>query len=243
MNWGKILNFLSLFIFVFVLNLTVVFADNLDSPKEINQIFPDQLIAQEIARVLNKPTIYEVVTQDELNCIKVFKHEGMNDLSKVLSISGIQYLNNLYSFCLSSGLVSDLSPLSKLVNLQKITLRRNRIIDISPLSNLKKLRFLDLACNMVTDLKPLSRLVNLSFLSIQCNKVEDVSPLGSLRELKILNISQNPVSNISELSNLKKLIEFQALSTFISGNDYKQLYMCNFDNKNIFEKFFSWLLL
>ncbi len=240
MNWKKILNFL--FIFVFILNLTTVFADNLDKPKEIKEIFPDQLIAQEIAKILNKPSIYEVVTQDELNCIQIYKHEGMNDLSKVSSISGVQYLNNLYSFCLTSGLVSDLSPLSKLVNLQKITLRRNKIIDTSPLSNLEKLEFLDLACNIVVDLKPLSRLANLSFLSIQCNKVEDISPLSSLKDLRILNISQNPVSDISALSNLKKLTEFQALSTFISGDDYKQLHMYSSANsKNVFEKLFSWL--
>ena len=121
-------------------------------------------------------------------------------------------------------------------------LRSNKIINILPLSNLRKLEVLDLTCNSVTDLEALSNLTNLSFLSIQCNRVEDISPLSSLKELRILNISQNPVSNISALSNLKKLTEFQALSTFISCDDYKQLHMCSSANsKNIFEKFFSWL--
>ncbi len=238
MNYRK---FFVLFTFLITLSLNTVFADNIGKPNSIEKIFPDKLVARKIAMILNKSTIYEIVTQDELDCIKEFRYEGGKaKTDKISNISGIQYLNNLNNFTLTCGKINDLSHLSKLINLQKITLCRNKIIDITSLADLEKLEYLDLSCNLIVDLKPLSKLTNLYFLNIYCNKVEDISSLSSLKNLKMISIGQNPIINVSALSGLKKLTNVEAYGTLIPSDSYKQLYM--YRNRSFIERWWSWII-
>lgn len=233
-------NFMFFFVFFIALSLNTVFADNIGEPNSIEKIFPDKLMAQKIAMILNKSTIYETVTQDDLNYVKEFRYDESDSPSKILNIEGIQYLNNLRNFILTCGEISDLSPLSRLVNLQKIALCRNQIINVAPLANLEKLEYLDLSCNLIVDLNPLSRLTNLYFLTIYCNKIEDISPLSSLKNLKMVSIGQNPISNISALSNLKKLTNVEAYGTLIPSSSCKQLYM--YRNHSFIERWWNWIV-
>lgn len=180
MNFKKVLNFLGLFIFGINLLFTTAFAENLEAPKEIKEIFNDQVIAEKVSQMLGKSSTDAIVTQNELNSIRVFTYDGPNRVSNIL---GIQYLNNLSIFSVIDG----------------------EIIDLSPLSKLENLIYLKLSLNLIDDLKPLSRLKKLEVLDVSQNRIRDLSPLKSLKNLRELDVLVNPIANYKQLSNLEEL--------------------------------------
>lgn len=180
MNFKKVLNFLGLFILGINLLFTTEFAENLEAPKEIKEIFNDQVIAEKVSQMLGKSSTDAIVTQNELNSIRVFTYDGPSRVSNIL---GIQYLNNLSIFSVIDG----------------------EIIDLSPLSKLENLIYLKLSLNLIDDLKPLSRLKKLEVLDVSQNRIRDLSPLKSLKNLRELDVLVNPIANYKQLSNLEEL--------------------------------------
>ncbi|MDR1240966.1 MAG: hypothetical protein LBK29_03805, partial [Oscillospiraceae bacterium] len=96
MNFKKKSKFLvSIFFCILVISFLAPFsfADNLVAPAQICQIFPDKGFAEAITRHLGKKSMYEFVTQKELNKIKIFVQMGTKEIStKISNINGIQYL-------------------------------------------------------------------------------------------------------------------------------------------------------
>ncbi|EAC4715428.1 internalin, partial [Listeria monocytogenes] len=94
-------------------------------PAPINQIFPDADLAEGIRAVLQKASVTDVVTQEELESITKLVVAG----EKVASIQGIEYLTNLEYLNLNGNQITDISPLSNLVKLTNLYIGTNKITD------------------------------------------------------------------------------------------------------------------
>ncbi|PFI72437.1 leucine-rich repeat domain-containing protein [Bacillus cereus] len=192
----------------------------------IKMIFPDRILAKEIARILCKNST-DLVTASELMKLRKITLNSSNINNSIKNLKGIQYLTELQKLDLIGNKISDLRPLSRLTNLQELYLTYNRISDVSPLSELAGLRWLDvsfsynqldlnsfsgltsliwlnLSCNQIKDVSFLSRLTSLEFLYLNANKIINVSPLASLTALKHLNLNANKINDLRPLSSLSK---------------------------------------
>ncbi|MFC2100111.1 hypothetical protein ACFLSF_04700, partial [Candidatus Bipolaricaulota bacterium] len=65
------------------------------------------------------------------------------------------HLKNLLTLCLSSNLISDITPLSGLASLEWLALGDNYIDNIAPLRSMNGLAVLMLPRNLITDCAPL----------------------------------------------------------------------------------------
>ncbi|EAG6917013.1 internalin [Listeria monocytogenes] len=198
-------------------------------PAPINQIFPDADLAEGIRAVLQKASVTDVVTQEELESITKLVVAG----EKVASIQGIEYLTNLEYLNLNGNQITDISPLSNLVkltnlyigtnkitdisalqnltNLRELYLNEDNISDISPLANLTKMYSLNLGANHnLSDLSPLSNMTGLNYLTVTESKVKDVTPIANLTDLYSLSLSYNQIEDISPLASLTSLHYFTA---------------------------------
>ncbi len=198
-------------------------------PAPINQIFPDADLAEGIRAVLQKASVTDVVTQEELESITKLVVAG----EKVASIQGIEYLTNLEYLNLNGNQITDISPLSNLVkltnlyigtnkitdisalqnltNLRELYLNEDNISDISPLANLTKMYSLNLGANHnLSDLSPLSNMTGLNYLTVTESKVKDVTPIANLTDLYSLSLNYNQIEDISPLTSLTSLHYFTA---------------------------------
>ncbi|HHQ0176622.1 TPA: InlB B-repeat-containing protein [Listeria monocytogenes] len=198
-------------------------------PAPINQIFPDADLAEGIRAVLQKASVTDVVTQEELESITKLVVAG----EKVASIQGIEYLTNLEYLNLNGNQITDISPLSNLVkltnlyigtnkitdisalqnltNLRELYLNEDNISDISPLANLTKMYSLNLGANHnLSDLSPLSNMTGLNYLTVTEFKVKDVTPIANLTDLYSLSLNYNQIEDISPLASLTSLHYFTA---------------------------------
>ncbi|EHB6829972.1 LPXTG cell wall anchor domain-containing protein [Listeria monocytogenes] len=198
-------------------------------PAPINQIFPDADLAEGIRVVLQKASVTDVVTQEELESITKLVVAG----EKVASIQGIEYLTNLEYLNLNGNQITDISPLSNLVkltnlyigtnkitdisalqnltNLRELYLNEDNISDISPLANLTKMYSLNLGANHnLSDLSPLSNMTGLNYLTVTESKVKDVTPIANLTDLYSLSLNYNQIEDISPLASLTSLHYFTA---------------------------------
>ncbi|HAM1738852.1 TPA: LPXTG cell wall anchor domain-containing protein [Listeria monocytogenes] len=198
-------------------------------PAPINQIFPDADLAEGIRAVLQKASVTDVVTQEELESITKLVVAG----EKVASIQGIEYLTNLEYLNLNGNQITDISPLSNLVkltnlyigtnkitdisalqnltNLRELYLNEDNISDISPLANLTKMCSLNLGANHnLSDLSPLSNMTGLNYLTVTESKVKDVTPIANLTDLYSLSLNYNQIEDISPLASLTSLHYFTA---------------------------------
>ncbi|EHC3001953.1 TPA: InlB B-repeat-containing protein [Listeria monocytogenes] len=198
-------------------------------PAPINQIFPDADLAEGIRAVLQKASVTDVVTQEELESITKLVVAG----EKVASIQGIEYLTNLEYLNLNGNQITDISLLSNLVkltnlyigtnkitdisalqnltNLRELYLNEDNISDISPLANLTKMYSLNLGANHnLSDLSPLSNMTGLNYLTVTESKVKDVTPIANLTDLYSLSLNYNQIEDISPLASLTSLHYFTA---------------------------------
>ena len=198
-------------------------------PAPINQIFPDADLAEGIRAVLQKASVTDVVTQEELESITKLVVAG----EKVASIQGIEYLTNLEYLNLNGNQITDISPLSNLVkltnlyigtnkitdisalqnltNLRELYLNEDNISDISPLANLTKMYSLNLGANHnLSDLSPLSNMTGLNYLTVTESKVKDVTRIANLTDLYSLSLNYNQIEDISPLASLTSLHYFTA---------------------------------
>ncbi|EJO1681343.1 InlB B-repeat-containing protein [Listeria monocytogenes] len=198
-------------------------------PAPINQIFPDADLAEGIRAVLQKASVTDVVTQEELESITKL----VVAVEKVASIQGIEYLTNLEYLNLNGNQITDISPLSNLVkltnlyigtnkitdisalqnltNLRELYLNEDNISDISPLANLTKMYSLNLGANHnLSDLSPLSNMTGLNYLTVTESKVKDVTPIANLTDLYSLSLNYNQIEDISPLASLTSLHYFTA---------------------------------
>ncbi|EAF6699931.1 hypothetical protein AUQ54_15150 [Listeria monocytogenes] len=109
-------------------------AESLDQPTPLNQVFPDEALAEVVKASLNKSDMTDSVTQAELNTVKFIDGQEKS----IASIEGLPYLSNLETLRMKDNKISDISLLSHLSNLRVINLSNNQITDITSLAHLKK---------------------------------------------------------------------------------------------------------
>ncbi|EAC9077636.1 LPXTG cell wall anchor domain-containing protein [Listeria monocytogenes] len=204
-------------------------------PASINQIFPDADLAEGIRVELQKSSVTDVVTKEEL--------ESITQLSvyakKIASIEGLEYLTNLKFLNLNGNQITDLSPLSNLTKLTEIYIGDNKISDISPLQNLTNVTDLYLIDNDISDLRPLANLTQMYSLRLGGNSnisdlnpvrnmarlnnlevtgsiLKDLTPLADVTSLTRLTLSDNQIEDLSPLAGLTKLDSIAAYSNKIT---------------------------
>lgn len=173
--------------------------------------FEDVNLANCVRNVLNKAS-GESILKSDVDTIYSLDISEKN----IISLKGIENLNNLTELNLYYNQISDLSLLSYLTNLSKLRLDSNKINNLSGLNGLVNLTQLSLFNNQISDLSPLSNLTNLTNLDLGQNKISDISSLKDLTNLTILDLWSNQVNNISVLSGLTNLSELYLLGNQIS---------------------------
>jgi len=223
---------------------------SLSKPTPINEIFPDERLAQIIAKVyLRLANANASVTQGMLNSIK-----RISDLDigfnfryfEIKSLEGVQYLHNLTNIMLRGSEISNLSPLKNMNQLTGLILASNQIDDLSPISNLTALVELSIANNFITDITPIRQLNNLRYLNVEIynegemrNNILDFNILNEFDKLENLNISGHDITRIPQevlhrLTHLRadrtvrgNIAPFAGLSNLIelslSGNEINDL--------------------
>ncbi|EHZ7820481.1 leucine-rich repeat domain-containing protein [Listeria monocytogenes] len=216
-------------------NNDVKAATQVAPPASINQIFPDADLAEGIRAELQKSSVTDVVTKEEL--------ESISQLSvyakKIASIEGLEYLTNLKFLNLNGNQITDLSPLSNLTKLTEIYIGDNKISDISPLQNLTNVTDLYLVDNDISDLRPLANLTQMYSLRLGGNSnisdlnpvrnmtrlnnlevtgsiLKDLTPLADVTSLTRLTLSDNQIEDLSPLAGLTKLDNIAAYSNKIT---------------------------
>jgi internalin A len=225
------------FVFLFILTIISLskssFADNILSPSRIYEIFPDQKLAESVAKLLNKASTYENVTQNDLNHIKVLiKIGSKGEEDKISNLEGIQYLNNLICIRAARNRISDLNPLSNLKHLKEIQLPLNQICDLRPLEKLENLSMLVLNCNKIDNLEPLSELINIYWLDLSENQISNINSLEQLKNLEFLNLDDNLIVNIDLLFSFKKLANLYFRNNPIKKSDTLDLIIENVNKRH-----------
>ena len=170
-------------------------------PAAIRDIFPDEVLASEVARQL-RTTIEAIVTQADLDQVQRL---SLFHTDAAANLEGVQYLREIAEIIVRNSDISDLSSLSGLGYLWRLELSGSQISDLTPLSGLFNLEFLNLIGNQISDLDPLSGLLNLEFLYLGENQINDLDPLSGLVNLQALGLGNNQISDIKPLSELANL--------------------------------------
>ncbi len=172
--------------------------------------FDNQNLEDVIRIEIGKPS-GDIYQSDVIN-IKVISASG----ESIVSIGGIQYLENLETLTISENQISDISPVSSLINLTNLNFNYNNVSDITSVSGLTNLTTLNFNSNEVSDISPLSDLTNLEILNFSNNNVSNITSVSGLTNLEELGIGGNQVNNIESLSTLTNLIKLNVSSTEVS---------------------------
>lgn len=179
----------------------------------IGDYFPDALLAEKIASVLNgNDNIDVTVTEEQLAGIRTLTIENID----VENLEGIQYLTGLTSLHIVKTKVSNISRISGLTALTYLNLGANQIEYIAPLASLSNLTTLTLDDNKISDLSALTALSNLRILSLRANQIEDVTPLARLSQLTNLNLNDNHIYDISTLPQVATTSYFTAINQTVT---------------------------
>ncbi|MCD2224084.1 InlB B-repeat-containing protein [Listeria cossartiae] len=257
----------SVFIISVISSPNQAFADTTDilqAPKPINEIFPDEGVAQLVARETGKSTTSEV-SQADLDGITKLNDaiQSSRTVPMIYSLEGVEYLHNLRDLAIpnhsvsdisaleglaelreidiSNSNVSDLSPLSKSTEISFIQVRGNNISDISVFSSFSKINQVDLSENNISDISVLKDFPADQFVYIYLdnNKIKDISPLSG-KSFHQLTLNNNEISDISPLSTMTLYAEYALTDDFyidISSNhisDISSLKNADFSKLNYF---------
>ncbi|MBC2262708.1 LPXTG cell wall anchor domain-containing protein [Listeria sp. FSL L7-0091] len=186
-------------------------------PTAISDLFPDANLAEVMRVRLNKASVSDMVTQNELNGITTLSSNGNN----FATISGLEHLTNLTNLTLYNDQISDISVLSALTNLTNLRIDNNQISDISALSGMTNLTNLTLDSNQINDISALSSMTNLTHLSLSRNQISDITALSGITNLTSLNLGYNQINDVSALNGMTNLTNLTLISNQI--NDISML--------------------
>jgi len=166
-------------------NLSRVYSDNtgisMDMAAEYMNSHPHTLIVFE-SEVLRKwwlelNSAWKIVLKDALHIDKDPEREELARISNIdsLNLSGLKT-------------ISDLSPVVSMRYMKYLNCHDTFIRDLSSLSGLSNLEILILSETAVEDLNPISDLRQLHILDISNSRVRDIAPINGLRNLIKLNL-------------------------------------------------------
>ena len=155
----------------------------------------------------------------------------------IISLAGIEYLNNLDTLDLFNNDIFDLTPLNQLNSLEWLDLSGNGSRDLTPLNQLTDLTWLSLHLNGISDLTPLSQLKNLKGLDLESNQIVDLTPLNQLNSLEQLYLGFNQIVDLTPLNQLTNLIwlnlESNQIVDLTSLNQLNELRWLRLDENQI----------
>lgn len=131
-------------------------------------------------------------------------HDPSERSSKVHSIAGLEWAENLEFLSLVNQKIDNIESLRNLTKLKHLNLKNVEIKDLSPLENLINLEEIDLSGAHPDDTTPLSKLKNLRKIILIPENLEFAK---NLENLEILNASYGKISDVSPIKGLKKLRE------------------------------------
>ncbi|WP_162921754.1 LapB repeat-containing protein [Listeria costaricensis] len=193
--------------------------------KKIDDWFPDDNLAEEMRKLLNKSSTSDVVSQEELNAIRdvSFVKKEIHDLT------GMENLHSLYTCDLSNNPITDIRPLMNLQDLWYLKLDGTDVTDLSAfltadlpllinlylnnighidlinLKNLPQLGVLQVKGDQLTDLDEMKELPQLYSLWAEGNQITDITGLANQTNLNFLYLDANQISDIQPLAGMSKL--------------------------------------
>ena len=201
----------------------------LETPDLIRNIFPDLVLAEEIASRLGL-SVDDTVAQVDLIAIS---NLSVSSSEVIYSLEGVQFLHSLRTLYLfgdsrisdltpltglaleelyiASAYMTDFTPISSLRNLQALYLmgvfqtlpeEHGQLEDLSFLTGLSQLTSLNLTFNQISDLTPLASLTGLTHLRLSENQISDVTPLAALINLEQLELHGNQILDFRPLADL-----------------------------------------
>ncbi|EOA2660191.1 InlB B-repeat-containing protein [Listeria monocytogenes] len=177
-------------------------ADTISKPTAINELFPDDALAEEMRVELGKTSVNEMVSQNELDALMILDAGAKG----ITSITGVQYLNNLVKLNLGDNNINDINALAGLTKLQELSLADNlQLRDIEALASLKNLTKLYVTSLELSNISAISDLTNLTYLWVSSPKLSDISALSNLPVLETLIVRDSPISDFSPIANLTNL--------------------------------------
>ncbi|EAD9617451.1 InlB B-repeat-containing protein [Listeria monocytogenes] len=195
-------------------------ADTISKPTAINELFPDDALAEVIRVELGKTSVNEMVSQNELDVLTILDA----DAKGIKTIEGVQYVNNLAKLDLGANNLSDINALAGLTKLQELSLADNlQLSDIEALAGLKNLTKLYVTSLEISNISPLSDLTNLSYLWISSPKLSDIRALSNVTTLETLIVRDSPISDFSPIANLTNLTYLALESVGLKDSDLSYL--------------------
>ncbi len=193
--------------------------EGLDSAATIAELFPDEVLAMAVRDALDKLSIKQPVTQEELDSITSLTPTANGKLSSLEGISHLRNLETLYFSSYSPGdgwaysheLVELPDEICELKKLRELNLRgyAPKMVRIPErIGELTQLRVLDLSKTKINRLpESMGNLVNLETLNLSKTDLDYLPEfIGNLVNLATLNISYTDISELPDsiwgLSNL-----------------------------------------
>ncbi|EAC8473809.1 LPXTG cell wall anchor domain-containing protein [Listeria monocytogenes] len=178
--------------------------DILEYPKPINEVFPDEGLAELVLRTGIANEVTDEVSQAELNTIKKLDDDiaSQPTVSIIQSLKGVEYLHNLEVLEIPKHAVSELSEIEGLIHLQLLNIRDNNVSDLTPLHALVNLETFLAENNAISDINVLGSLTKLNSLILNGNEITDISPLANFPagQFDSLYLDDNQIADISPLS-------------------------------------------
>lgn len=257
----------SAFIISVISSPNQAFADTTDilqAPKPINEIFPDEGVAQLVARETGKSTT-SGVSQADLDGITKLNDaiQSSRTVPMIYSLEGVEYLHNLRELAIPNHSVSDISALEGLAELRIVGIRYSNVSDLSPLSKSKEITYLDAIGNNISDISVFSSFSKINqvvlgennisdisvlkdfpadqfvYIYLDNNKIKDISPLSG-KSFHQLTLNDNEISDVSPLSTMTLYSDYAFTDNFyidISNNhisDISPLKNTGFSKLNYF---------
>lgn len=205
-------------------NGTTVKTTTFNGFKKIADIFPDTVLAENIANHLRKKIDDEILCE-ELYLIKRFFQDGKK--AAIHDFSGLEYLGGLEIIRVVSHkqLLHIPKQLQALYALQVVEFSDGILQEIPEwlflLPRLKKLNLAKQKINLFTD--KMCEKTQIIYLNLADNEIATLpKTIGQLKHLKYFNVSGNPITTIPiELMYLKQLVSLD-----FSGTKIEQLPIC-----------------
>ena len=176
-------------------------------PDEIRNIFPDPVLADEVAMNLGVD-VDAVVTDDDLLDVVVL---NFDESQRITDFTGIERLVNLEELFLDYQGLTSLSPISSLENLVILNVEGNAITDLSYLAGMVYLEELMLGGNPIDHVDDLAGLSNLRVLSLFQTNLTSLSGFSGMTQLEVLDLTEIDV-DVSEFVHLVGLVNLRNLN-------------------------------
>lgn len=159
----------------------------------------------------NSVVSFEDIQLEKVIRSKINKAEGDILRSDVLPIKSLTYEE--FKEYTTDKIVS-LDGMQYLENLTFLNITGNYISDLTPVSNLKKLRKLYVSQNCIRDVSPIAKL-NLTHVYLISNLITDVSALKDMQSSLIINVTDNPIADITPIEHLRQPAKALPLETCV----------------------------